>query len=226
MSKLKRSTQGLFFILVFWLFHFHTTVLAQAVYPFQEEVASIVEKHKDSDWQKGGIVFTGSSSIRMWKDLDRYFPEAKIINTGFGGSQTEDLLRYIDVLVLNFEPAKIFVYEGDNDVNAGKPTAEILEDFETLTTKILGKIPHAKIYLIGAKPSPSRWHLKNEYLAFNKELEKYSKTNPTFTFVDTWTVMLDKNGNPKAELFIEDKLHMNEKGYDIWQRVFEPHILP
>ncbi|SDZ01769.1 MULTISPECIES: GDSL-type esterase/lipase family protein [Rhodonellum] len=224
MSNLKFNIQGLFFVLALSLFHFQPAD-AQVVFPFQEEVASLVEKHQESDWQKGGIVFTGSSSIRMWKELDKHFPEAKIINTGFGGSETEDLLRYLEELVLEFEPEKIFIYEGDNDVNAGKSTSEIMGDFESLTTKILEKLPNANLYLIGAKPSPSRWHLKNQYLAFNTALKNYAESNPAFTFIDTWTVMLDQNGDPKAELFIKDNLHMNEKGYEIWQRVFEPHIL-
>jgi len=224
MAKFKFSIRSLFFILILWASEIQYSN-AQDIFPFQEEVISIVEKHKNVDWQKNGILFTGSSSIRMWRDLDKHFPEAKIINTGFGGSQTEDLLRYLDALVLEFEPEKIFIYEGDNDVNAGKSTSEIMGDFETLTTKILEKLPNANLYLIGAKPSPSRWHLKNEYLAFNTALKNFTESNPAFTFIDTWTVMLDEKGNPKAELFIQDKLHMNEQGYEIWQRVFEPHIL-
>jgi len=85
---------------------------------FASEVSALVEKYKTIPWKKGGSVFTGSSSIKFWKTLEKDFPKADIVNTGFIGSQTGDLLQYLEELVIHFEPQKIFIYVGENDINA------------------------------------------------------------------------------------------------------------
>ena len=104
-------------------------------------------------------VFTGSSSIRLWNTLHSDCTEGHVINTGFGGSQMSDLLYYIDQTILRFNPAKIYIYEGDNDINEGKTPTEILSTTKEVTARILEKLPNASIYYLSANPSPSRWHL-------------------------------------------------------------------
>jgi lysophospholipase L1-like esterase len=222
------SHSNLKFILIILSLNFlgPTISIAQEVLPFQKEVESIVEHHKDNSWQKGGTVFTGSSSIRMWRELDNFFPNTHIINTGFGGSQAHNLQMHLDDLVLDFEPSKVFIYEGDNDVNAGKSTEEIISIFKEITAEIFRNLPNSQLYLISAKPSPSRWNLKDHYLDFNQALEAFADSDPRLTYIDVWTPMLDKEGNPMADLFIEDNLHMNEKGYLIWQSVFTHYVYP
>jgi lysophospholipase L1-like esterase len=219
------KSKFILFILCLIFFGSNVTTGQEAI-PFQKEVESIVESHNDKSWQKGGTVFTGSSSIRMWRELDNFFPNTHIINTGFGGSQTHHLLIHLDDLVLNFEPSKVFIYEGDNDVNAGKSAEEIISTFKEVTSDIFRNLPNSQVYLISAKPSPSRWDLKEQYLEFNKELKTFADSDPQLTYIDVWTPMLDANGNPMAELFIEDNLHMNEKGYLIWKSVFTPFVYP
>ncbi len=209
--------------LLFLIFNTSLTV-AQETLPFQKEVNSIVEKYQKQSLPNGGILFTGSSSIKMWRELDNYFPGTPIINTGFGGSQTHELLMHLDDLVLYLEPSRIFIYEGDNDVNAGKSTEEIISTFKELTSVIFRQLPESQIYLISAKPSPSRWDLKPQYLEFNQALKTYANSDQRLTYLDVWTPMLDENGNPKGELFIQDNLHMNEKGYAIWKSVLAPHV--
>ena len=101
------------------LFLFGQMVAAQA--GFENEVKTITA-HNDSIWnqKESTIVFTGSSSIRMWKDLQERFPDQQVLNTGFGGSQASDLLYFLDDLVLKYKPKTVFIYEGDNDISAKK----------------------------------------------------------------------------------------------------------
>jgi lysophospholipase L1-like esterase len=198
--------------------------IAQETDRFQAEVDGIVERYQNQEWEKGGIVFTGSSSIKLWKTLEQDFPKAKIINTGFGGSQTHHLFYHLDKLVLNFEPKKIFIYEGDNDINAGKPVRQILEEFFEIMEKVSAVLPEAQFYFISAKPSPSRWDKKGQYELFNEQLKKFAMNHPNANYIDIWTPMLDKDGNPKANLFIEDNLHMNAKGYAIWKKAVKPFV--
>lgn len=162
-------------------------------------------------------VFTGSSSIRFWKDLGSDYNQFYTINTGFGGSQMSDLLFFIEETVLRFKPTKIFLYEGDNDIVAGKSPKEILATTKEVIEIIQNELPNAHIYLISAKPSPSRWSLKKQYLKLNRKFKAYSKGNKHISYIDVWKPMLDAQKRPKASIFIEDSLHMNRKGYLIWR---------
>ncbi|MFS4467386.1 SGNH/GDSL hydrolase family protein [Maribacter sp. 2210JD10-5] len=191
------------------------TVLGQEN-TFTEEVHTITENY-DSVWDesKETIVFTGSSSIRLWKNLEESFPQHQIINTGFGGSQASDLLYHIDDLVIRYLPSKVFIYEGDNDIFSKKRPNKIILTTEQIIQRIWYHKNDAQIVLISAKPSISRWKLRGRYKRLNRKLERLSRTNPLLTFVDVWNPML--NGRkPKKEIFISDGLHMNQKGYDIW----------
>ncbi|MFX0558171.1 SGNH/GDSL hydrolase family protein [Maribacter sp. CXY002] len=184
--------------------------------PFLQEVTTLSKKH-DTIWDnsKNTIVFTGSSSIRMWKNLKESFPNHQILNTGFGGSQASDLLYHIEPLVLKYNPIKVFIYEGDNDIFAKKRPKEIIVTTQQIVAKIKAKNPHVKIMLISAKPSISRWNLKGKYKKLNRKFERMAKNDPILKYVDVWTPML--NGRKlKKDIFISDGLHMNQKGYDLW----------
>lgn len=215
-------------LLLFLFFCFNTLFIfksyAQDTDPFKVEVENLSKKYQQEEWEKGGVVFTGSSSIRMWQSLEKDFPKAKIINTGFGGSQTHHLIKYLDQLVLEFEPKKIFIYEGDNDIHAGKPVRQILDEFFEIMERVTAVVPDAQFYFISAKPSPSRWSKKGQYELFNEQLKRFAMNHPNVNFIDIWTPMMAKDGKPKPELFLADNLHMNEKGYAIWKKAVKPYL--
>lgn len=165
------------------------------------------------------VVFTGSSSIRFWKEADKDCSAAKVINTGFGGSQMSDLLYFLDQTVLRFKPASVFIYEGDNDINANKLPKDIIDTASKVADRILAADPGTKIFFIGAKPSPSRWQLKDDYLKFNSMLKEYCNSQPQLSYIDVWYPMLDKRNSPNPLIFIEDSLHMNRKGYLLWKEI-------
>jgi lysophospholipase L1-like esterase len=191
--------------------------------PFQDEVNRLTSQIDSIGWKKGSIVFTGSSSIRMWKNLQEEFPNVPIINTGFGGSQASDLLTHLEALVLRYEPIAVFIYEGDNDVNAGKTPEVIMKDLDKILHQLKRQRDEILIYFIGAKPSPSRWQLKEGYEAFNNVLEHYTKGMININYVNVWDPMLDTAGKPRPELFLGDMLHMKPEGYKIWkEQIIKP----
>ena len=210
------------FFIIFLLFL--STVKAQESLPFSEEVKE-VRQRASMNWDnaKETIVFTGSSSIRLWNDLQDRFPDKQILNTGFGGSQSSDLELYMDELILDYNPNKVFIYEGDNDISSKRRPKAIIGTFVNILEYLQEKRPEMEIVLISAKPSISRWHLKRKYLRLNKKMKKLAAALPHVHFVDVWTIMLNKR-KLKKNLFIEDGLHMNEKGYDLWYAVLKEYV--
>ncbi len=213
--KMKTTLVSLFLLIGFFI----GEVQSQTV-PFEKEVKLIADRLKRDGYQVGSTLFTGSSSIRMWVSLQEDFPQKPIINTGFGGSTAADLKRHLYPLVLQLRPARVFIYEGDNDINNGTSIDEIMSDLEQIVMRIQVVDPNCQIYLISAKPSPSRWDKKEQYLALNEAMKSYTEKKENVGFVDVWTPMLDENGNPKSNIFLQDQLHMNKTGYDIWREIF------
>ena len=199
-------------------------VCAQGTQEFEEEVAEIKMKY-DTVWDstRDTFVFTGSSSIRLWEDLEEYFPDYQIVNTGFGGSETSDLLYFIEPLVLNFNPKKVFLYEGDNDISRKKRPKQVIAHFQEVISQIKKLGTANTIVIISAKPSIERWHLKGKYRRLNKKFKKMCASDPLLEFADVWTPMLEGR-KLRKDLFIEDGLHMNKKGYEIWYNVIKNFV--
>jgi lysophospholipase L1-like esterase len=183
---------------------------------FEKEVNTLVAGDTAVNPKKL-ILFTGSSSIRIWKSLATDFPKYNTLNRGFGGSEMKDLLFYADQLIIKHNPKKIFIYEGDNDINSGKSPEDILKTAEQLLTLIRTKFPkNVKVIFIAAKPSLARWHLKETYLIYNQKLKEWTEQQNKVEFVDVWSPMIDANGEVLKDIFVEDGLHLNAKGYRIW----------
>lgn len=185
---------------------------------FEEEVATLVDKFDQQGWTTGGVVFTGSSSIRLWSSLERDFPKTNALNTGFGGSQAHELLHYLDPLVIRYAPKKVFIYIGENDINAGKSLRQTMTEISLIIDRIQSELPDVELFFIGTKPSPSRWEKSGQMQALNAEMNTMALSKDNVTFISVWEKMLDKNEQPNESLFIEDRLHMNAKGYKIWKK--------
>lgn len=197
---------------------------AQDPQRFREEVVLVKSENVKASSSKP-IVFTGSSSIRMWTDVKQRFPEYNVINTGFGGSQTSDLFYFAEELIVDFKPKQIFIYEGDNDLAEKKTPQQILTDADKLLKYIRGRLSSkVQVAFITPKPSISRWHLRGEYEAYIRMLKEWVGKQKNVICIDVWTPMLEANGELKKDLFLEDDLHMNAKGYDIWTSTIRPYL--
>jgi len=191
---------------------------------FQKEVDELCKAEYHFSPEKKMVVFTGSSSIRMWKDVADYFPEYNVVNNGFGGSHFSDLLFYYDNLITRQKPDVLFIYEGDNDIADGKKPSKVLKEAKLLVGKIQQDQHNTRVILISPKPSIARWNLKKDYIKLNRKLGRYCKKNDNLYFADVWNVMLDKNKMVYQDIFIQDGLHMNKKGYDLWSKVLSEYL--
>ena len=222
---LKRLTQLLILLSVSFVFAQNdpeNTYLKQAE-SFAKEVAKIADSPVPT-WDSGIIIFTGSSSVRLWRDAGLLSKGSPIINTAFGGSTAYGLNLYLEDLVLRYEPKQVFIYEGDNDIAAGRDTRTILEHLDTIFTRIWEQNPETEIVYIAAKPSPLRWEMHKEYEALNKAMERRAKKEDRLVFADVYSPMLQK-GEVREDLFVEDRLHMNRTGYAIWAEVIRPLVM-
>lgn len=187
-----------------------------------------IRKFEDADRanppKPGGVLFTGSSSIALWKDLAAYFPEHRVLNRGFGGSNFSDLLHYAHRVIFPYKPSMIFVYEGDNDIQQGDTTEKILANARKLRGMIRAELGDTPVVFISPKPSIARWKLKENYEAVNEALRKYAESEPDTEFADVWTPALDNDGMVKQDIFLKDNLHLNAKGYEIWQQVIAEYL--
>ena len=172
---------------------------------------------------RGGVVFTGSSSIRLWDTLAQDFPGVPVINRGFGGSELRDSTWYADRTLVPYAPRQILIYAGDNDLNSGRSPQQLHADFIAFVQRVRRDLPKAKIAYISTKPSPSRAQLLPAQREANA-LVQAEATRLGVDYIDIFTPMLDAGGQPNEALFVEDRLHMNAAGYDIWQRVIAPHV--
>ncbi len=172
----------------------------------------------------GAVLFVGSSSIAKWQDVADYFPDQRVLNRGFGGSEFSDLLHYADRVIYPYKPAKIFIYEGDNDLANGESPGQILNEAKQLRSKIRKALGDTPVVFISPKPSVARWELKDQYEALNASLAKYAAQEKNTEFADVWTPALDENGRVLADIFVADSLHLNAAGYRIWQKALAPYL--
>lgn len=162
------------------------------------------------------LLFVGSSSIQGWKSLENDFTEHAVLNRGMGGSHMSDLIFYMNEIVYPHEPAAIFVYEGDNDIAAGKSPERVLSDYKTFVQKVISRWPEMPIYFISIKPSLARiQHLQNMASA-NALIKAYTQHSETQFYVDIFSPMLGEDGTPRPDIFGHDGLHMNAAGYELW----------
>ena len=191
---------------------------------FQDEINSYKQADKTEPPPDGCYLFIGSSSMRMWKSLEEDFKDYPVINRGFGGSHFSDAIYYFEDLILAYNPEKIVIYEGDNDIAGNKSPNTIMKDLKELLGMIRGNLHHPDIAIISAKPSPRRWDLKDKYEKLNAKFKKLASKNEDLTYIDVYADMLNENGVPEPELFLEDSLHMTEKGYRIWKEKLRPFV--
>jgi hypothetical protein len=201
-------------------------VTAQQGVPFADEIRDF--KHQDSlsfPPQKG-ILFIGSSSIRLWNDLERRFAGKPIIKRGVGGCELWQVVDfYTPYILFPYHPRKIFIYAGENDIAAGKNSEFVFNEFQKLWQMIHQQLPKARIYFMSIKPSPSRAKYYNEMINANRLIESYLSGKPRSRYIDVSLVIYKANTSiPDSSLFKSDYLHLNSKGYDRWEKALKPYV--
>lgn len=216
--------QSCIFSLVIIVFTFQSALAQQ---PFFDEIQQFKKQDSISFPPKNAILFVGSSSFQKWEDVQSYFPKSTIINRGFGGSTLPDVIRYANDIITPYHPGQVLVYCGDNDLAASDTVtpAIVTNRFKTLFYIIRKNLPAANIAYVSIKPSPSRRQLMPKMKQANLLIKSFlNKQNNTF-FIDVYQPMLLPGAKPIPEIFLEDSLHMNAKGYAIWKKAIQPYLI-
>jgi len=182
---------------------------------WEENIQAFEKQDGEQPVAPGGVLFVGSSSIRMW-DLAHWFPDLPTLNRGFGGSEIADSIYYFDRVVAPYKPAAIVFYAGDNDIAKGKTAESVFEHYKTFAARVHEALPEATLLFVGIKPSVSRWRLYPEMKKANELIRAHTEGQEREIFIDVEGPTTDDKGNPRKDLLLDDGLHLNEAGYEIW----------
>ena len=192
--------------------------------PFEKEIRAFEEADKRQAPPRGAVLFVGSSSIRMWKTLEKDFPKLTVVNRGFGGSTIRDSIRYADRIVIPYQPERIVLYAGDNDIAQGKTAEQVFADFKEFVAMVRGKLPGVPIDFIAIKPSIKRWGMVETMREANRLIREYARAEEGLGYIDIFTPMLGADGMPRKALFVDDGLHLNDEGYRLWTKVVAGYL--
>lgn len=190
---------------------------------WEEAIQAFEKQAAETPIAPGGVLFVGSSSIRMW-DLPKWFPGMPTVNRGFGGSEIADSIYYFDRIVTPCQPAAIVFYAGDNDIARGKLAEQVFEDYKAFAAKVHEALPDSTLFFIAIKPSIARRNLYGEMKKANDLIKTYAETQEKEHFIDIGPPMIDDKGNAKKDLLLEDGLHMTDGGYQIWTDMVKPPL--
>jgi len=191
---------------------------------WEKEIAAYEQTDRISPPPKGGLLFIGSSTIRLWKTLAQDFPQHRVINRGFGGSQIADSTHFAERIIFPYAPRMILLRAGGNDIHAGKSPELVFSDFRAFVAKVHEKLPDTEIAYIALSPSTARWEEKGKGEALNRMVLEYTRQTPGLRYIEADSITLGPDGKPRPELFVADKLHFSPEGYKLLAASVRPHL--
>ena len=186
---------------------------------FDADIEQFVQQDKIFFPPINQFLFIGSSSIRLWQSLAADMKPLTVINRGFGGAHTKHINRHLDKIVFPYKPRAIIFFCGSNDINGLNSPQDVFAEFQTFFNSVKKELPKTKVFAISIQPSPSRLDQRQRQQEWNDAVRNLAKSDPNLIYIDVSSPMLSPNNVPRLELYSDDKLHMNEKGYQIWTKL-------
>jgi lysophospholipase L1-like esterase len=180
---------------------------------FEKKVQEYEAQDRASPPPRGAILFAGDSQFHRWKSIHEDLPEYTLINRGIDSFQFRDLIHHVDRIVTPYAPRLIVLHVGGNDIHNGRTPAQVVEDFRAFVARVHAKLPGTPIIFSGITPGPGRWDEAPQRREANRLVREYVATQPALKFVDLWDAMLTADGQPREDLWVEDRVHPNHAGY-------------
>lgn len=192
---------------------------------FESEIKNFEKERSEKGIQKESVLFYGSSSWRLWKNIKTDLAPLPIINHGFGGSTIPELIHYADRAVLPYQPKLLVIYGGENDLTGKKYKSpeQMFDTYRQFTALVQNRFPKTKICFVSMKLSPSR---RKHWEAVKKgnALVKAFSTGKYLSYVDINSALFRTDGTVKSELYTQDSLHLNAQGYREFTKVLLPFL--
>jgi lysophospholipase L1-like esterase len=179
---------------------------------------------KKSFPQTNAILFTGSSSIRMWFTLSNDMAPLPVLNRGFGGAQVADTVYYFDSVVAQYRPGLIVYYCGGNDIAAGKKGKTVFAHFRVFLQRVESNLPGTKVCFLSYQTAPVRVSDAAETAEYNRMAQELAATDTNLLYFDLLPATTGPGGALKPEIWSADRLHMNQKGYALWTEALKPYL--
>lgn len=193
---------------------------------FEPNVRAYEDADRTSPPPQNAILLVGDSQFFRWKTLAEDLPGYTVVNRGIDSFQMSDLLHFTERLVLPYKPRFVVLHVGGNDINTGKTPDQILGDFKIFVSKVRAAMPGVPIAFSSTTPGPGRWSQAPQRVLLNQQIKEYIATQPGLHFIDLWRPMLTPDGQPREELWVEDRIHPNQAGYRIRVQVMRPLLGP
>lgn len=190
---------------------------------WEEDIQQFEAWDRKNSYPKDGVLFVGSSSIRMWQTRES-FEDLPVMNRGFGGSQISDSIYFFERIVQPYRPTVVVLYAGDNDIAGGKTFEQVFEDYKKFVGLVHRSMPKTPVIFVGIKPSGSRWSLWPAMKKANEMVESFCKKDRRLMYFDSATPLIGADGRPMDNLFLKDRLHLNAEGYKVWTKLLRPII--
>lgn len=192
-----------------------SAVPAHSYEAWENEIAAYERMDRTNPPPRHALLFTGSSTIRLWKSLAQDFPKHAVINRGFGGSQIVDATHFAARIIFPCQPSMVLLRAGGNDLHDGKTVEQVFADYKEFVAAVHAQLPETEIVFIALSPSIARWEQHDKEKALNGLVEAYTGQAPHLKYVEDYDIALDAGGKPRPELFMGDKLHFNAEGYKL-----------
>ena len=224
---MKRPTPLLLTVLIL-LTLWRTAVAAEpAAHDFakwEKDIAAFEQADRANPPPQGTLLFTGASTLTKWQTLAQDFPQHRVINRGFGGSEFLDVTHFAARYIIPCAPRAVYIRSGGNDLFHGKSVEQVFSNFKDLVTTVHGKLPDTDIVVISLSPSIARWQQSGKEKALNALMAGFVQGKPHLGYIDVWDIVLGPDGQPRPELFVADKLHFNAEGYKLLAARIRPHL--
>ena len=191
---------------------------------WDKEIAAFEQADRERMPPRGGILFIGSSTIRLWKTLEEDYRGLPVINRGFGGSEIADSTHFADRIIFPYAPRQIVLRAGTNDLHNGRLPAEVAADFAEFVATVRTRLPKAEILYIAGNATPSRWSENDKIQATNQRIRAMALDMPFVAFIDAYDIALTSTGQGRPELFVADRLHFNPDGYKLLVERVRPYL--
>lgn len=185
------------------------------------QLDAIEEWDEKNSFPNNAILFIGDSSIRDWLTR-RVFPTFPVINRGLKGATIADINYFDEGLIGQYKPSVIVFHAGENDIAAGKSSADVVVQFQVFTGYVSTRLPKARVIFLPLMPSPASWQHWPQMQEVNSRIKELTEKNQKLVYVDTATPLLGKNNRPNTEFFIPNGQHINYKGWEIWSKLLIP----